>query len=83
MFLRSKKETFLIFEAFPKKVHTKYNEKIVGIRLNSATKFENEKFNEFCNKHGIDQNFLLLKHLNKMVLWKGKIKPWWILLELC
>lgn len=35
----------------------KYNKKITGIRSDHGKKFENAKFNEFCNDLGINYDF--------------------------
>lgn len=57
MFLRSKEETFPLFETFAKQVQVKYNEKIARIRLDYGTKFENAKYNQFSNELRINHNF--------------------------
>lgn len=36
----------------------KYDDKIASIRSNHGTKFENVRFNQFCNELGINHNFL-------------------------
>jgi len=46
---------------------------IVSIRSDHGGEFQNEYFEKFCEENGIHQNFLSQEHLNKMVLWKGKI----------
>ena len=46
---------------------------IVSIRSDYVGEFQNEYFEKFCEENGIHQNFLSQEHLNKMVLWKGKI----------
>ena len=32
-------------------------------------------FENFCEENGIHHNFFPQEHLNKMVLWRGKIDP--------
>lgn len=57
MFVIFKEKTFLVFKAFTIQVQVKYNNKIVGIRSDHETEFENAKFNQFHNEHRINHNF--------------------------
>lgn len=57
-FLRSKEETFLVFEVFGRQVQVKYNENITGIKSDQGTEFENIRFSHFCYNLNISHNFL-------------------------
>lgn len=52
----------------------KLNEKIVGIRSDHGMKFENAKFDEFYNEHGIHHNFssLITPQQNGVFEWKNQ-----------
>ncbi|XP_070014928.1 uncharacterized protein [Nicotiana sylvestris] len=58
LFLRTKDETFKVFVAFVKKLQVKMEFRVACIRSDHGTKFDNAKFNEFCNENGITHNFL-------------------------
>lgn len=57
LFLKSKNEVFDVFFTFAKQVQVKYWNKIVSIRLDHETEFENARFHEFYAEHGINHNF--------------------------
>ncbi|XP_070019370.1 uncharacterized protein [Nicotiana sylvestris] len=57
LFLRTKNETFKVFVAFVKKIRVKMESRVACIRSDHGTKFDNAKFDEFCNENGITHNF--------------------------
>ncbi|XP_021734165.1 uncharacterized protein LOC110700891 [Chenopodium quinoa] len=56
-FLVSKDDTFDQFVAFVKKEQRRTGHQLVHLRSNHGTDFENSKFDEFCEEHGMDHNF--------------------------
>ncbi|XP_075079879.1 uncharacterized protein LOC142165163 [Nicotiana tabacum] len=54
---KTKDETFEVFVVFVKKIQVKIESKVACIRLDHGTKFDNAKFDEFCNENGITHNF--------------------------
>ncbi|XP_070013875.1 uncharacterized protein [Nicotiana sylvestris] len=63
---KTKDETFEVFVAFVKKIQVKMESRVACIRSDYGTKFDNAKFDEFCNENGITHNFSALELLNKM-----------------
>jgi len=59
--LASKDETFEKFVAFIKKVEKRVGHSLVCLRSYHGTKFENSRFIDFCNEHGVEHNFLALR----------------------
>ena len=57
LFLTSKDETFEKFGAFIKKVEKKVGHSLVCLRSDHGTDFENSRFIDFCNEHGVEHNF--------------------------
>ncbi|XP_070022553.1 uncharacterized protein [Nicotiana sylvestris] len=57
LFLRTKDETFKVFVAFVKKIQVKMGNKVACIRSDHRIEFDNAKFDELCNKNGINHNF--------------------------
>ncbi|XP_070007684.1 uncharacterized protein [Nicotiana sylvestris] len=57
LFLKTKDETFEVFVAFVKKIQVKMDSKVACIRSDHGTKFDNAKFDDFCNENGITHNF--------------------------
>ena len=56
-FLKHKSDAFEIFKNFSKRIQKQHSFKIKTIRSDHGGEFENEKFEEFCNKKGITHNF--------------------------
>ena len=59
--LAHKDEAFAVFLKFYPKISNEKNITIVCIRSNHGTKFKNQNFKNFYNKHGIEHNFLAPK----------------------
>jgi len=57
LFLASKDETFEKFVAFIKKVEKRVGHSLVCLRSDHETEFENSRFIDFCNEHGVEHNF--------------------------
>ena len=57
IFLKHKSDTFECFKNFTKRIQNQLSLKIINIRSDHGGEFKNEKFEEFCNKKGITQNF--------------------------
>ena len=57
LFLASKDETFEKFIAFLKKVEKRVGHSLVYLRTDHGTEFENSRFIDYCNEHGVDHNF--------------------------
>ena len=53
-----KDETFHVFSKFYQKVTNEKSFSIQNIRSDHRTEFENQDFEKFCDKKGIDHNFL-------------------------
>ena len=66
MFLAAKNDTFHAFKRFSKVLENEKSSKIMSIRSDHGGKFQNEKFEHFCEKCGIKNNFQLLELYNKM-----------------
>ncbi|RDX96796.1 hypothetical protein CR513_20510, partial [Mucuna pruriens] len=79
MFL-AHKESFKVFFVFCKHIQNEESFNIASIRSDHGKEFENENFQQFCEKHGIHHNFAAQKLLKKRPilkkthyeLWKGK-----------
>ena len=65
-FLASKDETYHVFIIYCKKVQNEKGLNIVRIRSDYGGEFENHEMNEFCDKNGIEHQFLAPKTHNKM-----------------
>jgi len=57
LFLASKDKTFEKFIAFLKKVEKRVGHSWVCLRSDHGTEFENPRFIDYCNEHGVDHNF--------------------------
>src|SRR5574338_561147 len=56
-FLKNKSDTFDNFKVFVKRIQNIKTLKIKNIRSDHGGEFENEVFEQFCNKKGINHNF--------------------------
>src|SRR5574338_721645 len=56
-FLKNKSDTFENFKIFAKRIQNIKSLKIKNIRSDHGGEFENEDFEQFCNKKGINHNF--------------------------
>jgi len=57
LFLASKDETFEKFLVFLKRAEKKVGHLLVCLRSDHGKEFKNSSFIDFCNEHGVDQNF--------------------------
>ena len=57
IFLANKSDTFPAFEKFAKISQNKLNTRIITIRSDHGGEFENDLFDKFCEKYGINHNF--------------------------
>ncbi|KAK2382949.1 putative mitochondrial protein [Trifolium repens] len=57
LFLSSKSDTLFAFKQFAKMIQNKLDLKIISIRSDHGGEFENNNFDKFCSKHGIEHNF--------------------------
>ncbi|KAK2390489.1 putative mitochondrial protein [Trifolium repens] len=57
LFLSSKSDTLSAFKQFAKMIQNKLDLKIISIRSDHGGEFENNNFDKFCSKHGIEHNF--------------------------
>ena len=57
LFLAAKNDTFHAFKRLVKMLENEKSFKIVSIRSDHGGEFQNEKFEHFCEKHGINHNF--------------------------
>ena len=57
LFLNHKSDNFDMFKIFTKRIQWFKGLKIKSIRSDHGGEFENEHFNDFCNKKGISHNF--------------------------
>jgi len=57
LFLAAKNETFYAFKKPAKVLENEKGSKIVSLRSDHGEEFQNEKFEHFCEKHGIKHNF--------------------------
>ena len=55
--MKHKSDIFKCFKTFSKRIRNQFSLKIITIRSDHGGEFENEKFEEFCNKKGITHNF--------------------------
>jgi len=57
LFLAAKNDTFHAFKKLAKVLKNEKSSKIVCLRSDHGREFLNEKFEHFCEKHGIKPNF--------------------------
>ncbi|XP_070049192.1 uncharacterized protein [Nicotiana tomentosiformis] len=57
LYLTSKGEAFDMFTSFVRKTQKQLGNQLASIRYDHGTEFQNAKFAEFCDVHGIDPNF--------------------------
>jgi len=57
LFLAAKNDTFHAYKRLAKMLENEKSSKIVSIRSDHGREFQNEKFEHFCEKHGINHNF--------------------------
>ncbi|KAK2364611.1 cysteine-rich RECEPTOR kinase [Trifolium repens] len=57
LFLSSKSDTLSAFKQFAKMIQNKLYLKIISIRSDHGGEFENNNFDKFCSRHGIEHNF--------------------------
>ena len=57
LFLAAKNDTFHAFKRLSKVLENEKSSKIVSIRSDHGREFQNERFEHFCEKHGIKHNF--------------------------
>jgi len=57
LFLAAKNDTFHVFKRLAKMLENEKSSKIVSIRSDHGGEFQNERFEHFCEKHGIKHNF--------------------------
>jgi len=57
LFLVAKKDTFHAFKRLAKMIENEKSSNIMSIRSDHGGEFQNEKFEHFCEKHGIKHNF--------------------------
>ena len=57
IFLTSKDETYEEFEVWVKATERQLNSKLVVIRFDHGTEFENIHFTSFCQTNGVSHNF--------------------------
>ncbi|GJX67780.1 retrovirus-related pol polyprotein from transposon TNT 1-94 [Tanacetum coccineum] len=57
MFVNHKKYTLVIVDEYSRMVENQNDVKVKQIRTDNGTEFRNSKFESFCNKNGISQNF--------------------------
>ena len=50
-------KTFEKFVAFLKKVEKRVGHSLVCLRSDHGTEFENSRFIDYCNEHGVNHNF--------------------------
>jgi hypothetical protein len=82
-FLRNKSEAFENFKVYKEMVENEMDSKIKCLRYDNGGEFTSKEFMDYCNRHGIKRNSLLLGHLNRMELLKertGQYRKW---LEQC
>ena len=58
LFLSQKNEAFYEFSRFCNKVQNEKGFTITCIRIDHRREFEHIEFEDYCNEHGIDHNFL-------------------------
>ncbi|GAB2269139.1 hypothetical protein Dimus_038757 [Dionaea muscipula] len=61
IFLRGKDDTFHEFESFIKRAQNQVGHKLICIRTDHGTEFENSSFDDFCRKNEIHHNFSALR----------------------
>jgi len=76
LFIVSKDHAFTTFKHLARVLENENNCHISSIKSDHGGEFENERFENFCNKHDIKHNFPLQEHHNRMELWRGKIVLW-------
>ena len=61
MFLAAKNDAFHAFKRLAKVLENEKSSKIVSIRSDHDGEFQNERFEHFCEKHGIKHNFFVVR----------------------
>jgi hypothetical protein len=59
-FLESKDEVFEHFQSLALRLNNEHPNYLKVIRSDNGTEFRNTSFNQFCNEHGVDQQFSIL-----------------------
>ena len=57
LFLASKDETFEKFVNFIKKIEKRVGHSLISLRSDHGSEFENSRFIDYCNEHGVEHNF--------------------------
>ena len=57
IFSAAKDDAFEVFCSLMRKIQRKYGKQLKAIRSNHGTEFENSKFAQYCDYHGVDHNF--------------------------
>ena len=71
-FLKNKLEAFENFKIYKEIVENEMDSKIKWLRSNNGRDFTSNEFMEYCDRHGIKGNSMLLGHPNRMKLSKGR-----------
>jgi transposase InsO family protein len=76
-FLEEKGETFgFVRDLILKLRNERHIDAIRAIRRDNGSEFRNSRFETFCHDLGLEYQFRVRIHLPRMVLWKGKTKPY-------
>jgi IS30 family transposase len=70
--LESKDEVFEHFQSLALRLNNEHLNCLKVIRSDNETEFKNTFFDEFCFKHGIDQQFFAHAFLNRMKSWNKR-----------
>ena len=73
LFLAAKKDIFHALKRLAKMLENEKSSKIVSIQSDHGGEFQNEKFEHFCEKHGINHNFFAPRTPQQNGVLRGKI----------
>jgi hypothetical protein len=77
-FLQEKSQTQDTLKRFLKQAQNEFGLRIKKIRSDNGTEFKNSQFKDFLRRRASNMSSLLLTHLNKTILWRGRIELYWI-----
>ena len=76
LFIATKDNAYLAFKKFSKVIQNEKGCRISTIKSDHGSEFQNERFDKFCEKQGIKNNFSAPRTPSRMEWWRGRIDHW-------
>jgi transposase InsO family protein len=77
-FLQEKSQTQETLKRLLRRAQNEFGSRIKKFRSDNGMEFKNSQIEGFLEEEGIKHEFLLHTHLNKNLLWRGRIELFWI-----